>query len=121
MKRSLKILLLIFILILFTGCGSDISCKKKYNDNIKYKVVIDADVVNGKIASSKATIKFENENDAKEICNLNKILNNENVLISCVSKKVVINGFHYLEMDKNANSISKEKFRKNLISQGYSC
>lgn len=118
MKKMLLIVLCIFLL---TGCGNDISCKKIYKDNVEYKVTITADVINGNVTNGKAVMKFNNEKDAKELCNLNKLLSNEKTSIVCAGKMVTINGYEYLEIGESEKTISKDKFEKSLKAQGFKC
>ena len=121
MKKILKVGLLISFVILITGCGSEISCKKTFDDNIKYKVTVTGDVLNGNVVNAKAIMKFNNTKDAKEMCDFNKLIDNEKVVIVCTDKIVTINGYEYLEMDKNGTTISKEHFKNNLKKQGFKC
>ena len=121
MNKCLKICVLIIFVIFLTGCGRDIKCKNTYNGNIKYKVTIEADVVSGNVIDANAVMKFGNEKDAKEICNLKKLISNEKVKIECAGKIVTISGYEYIEMGENDKTISRNQFIKNLEKQGFKC
>lgn len=121
MKKYFRLLIVLFAMILLSGCGKDIECKKTYNGKVKYKVKITADVIDGTVTNSKAVMKFNNSKDAKEMCNFNKLLSNDKVFITCTDRIVTINGYQYLEMNENTKKISKDKFKSNLKSQGFKC
>ena len=121
MKKKIKFLALLLIIFLVTGCGDDINCKKEYNDNIKYKVTIKARVADNRVFQAKAIMKFDKRTDAKNMCNLNKMISNENVSIVCDDNYVYIYGYEYLEMVEGEKSISQNDFLKKLKEQGFTC
>ena len=121
MKKAIKIIGLLLVVFLVTGCGEDIKCKKEVNDNAKYKITVKARVADGKIFQANATLKFNNKKDAKDMCDLNKMITNEDVSIVCDDNYVYIYGYEYLEMATGKKTISKDEFLKSLKKQGFTC
>lgn len=121
MKRKVKLLVFIVFILLMSGCGNDIKCKKEYDGNIKYKVTVKATVADKKIFQAKATMRFNNRTDAKHMCELNKMISNDKVSISCDDNYVYIYGYEYLEMAEGKKSISEKDFLKKMKSQGFKC
>ena len=121
MKKIIKLVSIILVVFLVTGCGDDINCKKEYNDNIKYKVTIKARVSDNKVFQAKAIMRFDKRADAKHMCDLNKMITNENVSIQCDDNYVYIYGYEYLETVSGEKSISKNEFINKLKEQGFTC
>ena len=118
MKKIMKLCFIFLILLVLTGCGSDIKCSRTYDDNVKYKISVTANVSDGKVTNAKAIMKFVLSKDANDVCNLNKLINNEKISIICNDKTVIINGYEFLQ---TGNETSKNDFIKNLESQGFKC
>lgn len=118
---KIKIVFLLIIIIISTGCGNNsLNCKKKYNDKIKYSVKINANSKNNKVISSKAKITFEKASDASDFCEINKMINNEKINVSCYEKEIIIDNYHYIEMGNN-KEIKIKELKARFKQQGFKC
>lgn len=119
--RKIKVILLVMLIFLLTGCGSDIKCTSSYEENIKYEMKITADISKDNIVSSTASMKFENSEDANTMCNLKKLLDLETVEVVCKDKEVLIHNYHKLMFEDNPKVITKDKFVDMLKKDGFKC
>lgn len=122
MKKCLSLISILILLVVASGCGNkNLNCKKSYNNSsngIKYKVNINASVIDNKISTATATMDFSNSDDTSKICELKKLSINDDVKIVCKSKQIII--YNYEKLDNNKD-ISKDKFIKKLENDGFKC
>ncbi len=118
-----KVMLFILIVFILTGCGkNDLECKKTFEGKAKYtvKVIASVDSKTKRITSSTAKMTFKDYGESKGFCELNKMLNNEKVTIVCSGNQVIINNYHYIEID-SGDTITKDELKNRLIDQGFKC
>lgn len=122
MKKYLSLISILILLVVASGCGNkNLNCKKSYNNSsngIKYKVNINASIIDNKISTATATMDFSNSDDTGKICELKKLSINDDVKIVCKSKQIII--YNYEKLDNNKD-ISKDKFIKKLENDGFKC
>ena len=119
--EKIKFILFIMFVFLLTGCGSDIKCTNSYEENIKYKMEVTADISKDNIVNATANMKFENSEAANTMCDLKKLLDLETVEVVCKEKEVIINNYHKLMLLANEKNISKNKFIEKLKKDGFKC
>ena len=119
--KKFKLYLLLSLVFLVTGCGADISCTKKYNDSLKYEIKVTADISKSKVVNSTANFQFKTSEAAMAMCNLNKLIDIENVKVVCKEKQVSINGYEKFLIGNGKTSISKDEFIKLLKDDGFKC
>lgn len=119
--KKVRIILLIFVMFLLSGCGSDIECTNSYNENVKYDMKITADLSNDKVVNATARMKFKNSKDATNMCNLNKLLDLENVQIVCKEEEILIHNYQKIILANEKKSITKNEFIKILEKDGFKC
>jgi len=118
MKKSKFILLIVFSFFI-TGCASDIKCTNSYDELIKYDIEVTADLKDGDIINATARMKFENSKDATTMCNLEKMIDNAEVV--CKETEIVINNYQKLMLTDNEKTISKNEFIKKLEKDKFKC
>lgn len=120
MKKN-KVILLVMLVLLLTGCGTDIKCSNSYEENIKYDMEITADVSKDKVVNATASMKFENSEDATTMCNLKKLMDLETVEVVCREKEVLIRNYQKLMLINNEKDINKKQFVERLKKDGFKC
>ena len=117
-----RIILVLVLVILLTGCGSNsLKCNATYSDTIKYNVKVTSNIKNNKIEGATIRMTFENSEDAANMCGLYKLSKNKKINIHCYAKEVVIKNYEYSLMSENQTTISKDDFIKTLKAQGFKC
>ena len=117
-------LILLFVLIL-TGCGKQkLKCTKEEKKNdTKIKYVLNAIVEIGRVTEAKAQIKFGNETDANNYCEMlnktNTYSNEKKIKYSCDNNIVEIDD--YLDIEEIAKNITRTKFIEKMEQEGYNC
>lgn len=119
MRNIVKLFICFSFISLLTGCGSDFSCSKKYNENVNYKVKVSFDVDNKKnVISSLAVFTFERSDDANNFCEIEKVLG-DNSKITCTNKTVRINNYHQMLSDDK--KISENEMLNILKKDNFKC
>lgn len=119
-----KSILLFLLGILLTGCGNKtvetISCiYQNTNEGTEYKTEVLAEVnKDGIIKNAVATINFQDENLAKEMCS-NLSVANDVKNVKCEEKKITIKNYHKSISGKN--KMTKEDFLEYMDDNRYVC
>ena len=137
MKKVLKCSLLIMVmgvlLLSLVACGGNklTATKETDEDGVKYKEELVISFKNDKADSVKFTFTFENEDDAKSMYDMFKLLNEystddekfaENLkqdgkkLTGEINPKILISDN---DDENDESSLSKENFKKSLEEDGY--
>ena len=99
-----KIFLLLPLLFLLTGCGNKITCTTTISENSSsYKLKIVANLKDDKVTSGKMILIFDNKDNANQICELYKTINDalsesEKIDYTCNGNKLTLNALS-LEAD----------------------
>ncbi len=119
-----KIILLLLLGFILTGCGNKtvetITCiYQNNNESTKYKTEVVAEVNKDNIIkNATATINFQDEDLAKEMCNNFSVVDDaENV--TCKDKKIVIKKYHKSISGKN--DLTKDAFLDYMEDNNYIC
>ena len=119
MKNKFVLVMLVTVVLLLTGCeATSLKCTATYDDTIKYSVKITANIKNKKVSNATLRMTFKNSEDASNMCELNKLNTNKNVLVSCYEKEVIIRNYENL-LSASSNGITKDDFVKELKAQGF--
>lgn len=132
--KKISILICISLLLLLTGCG-----KKKSNevvctgymdeDEVRLGMTVTAKLANDKVSNASVKITFDDEDTAKDYCDLFNLANsyseeNEKISFKCSSKEIVFDDYSsILSTDDDETIIGKTKddFVKYMIEQDLTC
>ena len=108
-----KVLLSIMMCFLLVGCGNTLTCtmEEEGEGTAKVKVKFKDD----KATEMKMTVKFENKDDAKQMCDLYESFGDEETKVKCSGKKVTISS------EEDLPDGTKEEVKKELEEDGYKC
>ena len=99
-----KIVFLLPLLLLLTGCGSQkVTCTATMTEeNEKYELKIVADIKDNKINSGSIVMKFENKDTADQFCSLYEAINSlaeddKKIDYKCNGNEVTFSSLEFLE------------------------
>ena len=106
-----KIMLLVFIMIIMSGCSKTVetlTCSLEVSDYTSEIIAeVDEDAL---IKNATATMKYNDEEEAKRMCGLLKSTGDSNGSLKCNGKEIIIKNFHKSMNGKD--KLTKEEFLK---------
>lgn len=111
-----KIVFLLPLLLLLTGCGSKtVTCTAKVEEEgKKYEAKIIGNLKGDKVESGKMELIFDNKEEAEQTCNLMTALmalasEEEKIDIKCDGKKMTVNSLDFDSDDEEDKLVGKTK------------
>ena len=121
---KLRIMLLVFVVLMFTGCGSSktietLTCtfegtETGYISDITAEVDEDYNIKNATVVMT-----YDDEQEAQRMCNLLKSTGDSQGNLKCNEKEIVIENFH--KSMNGDDKITKEDFLKYMKTSKYTC
>ncbi|MDO4963046.1 MAG: hypothetical protein Q4E75_03000 [bacterium] len=126
--------LLCISLFLLTGCGSkksnEVVCSGSIEeDDVKLGMAVTAKLKDGKVSNASVKMTFDDEDTAKEYCDLFNLANsyseeNEKISFNCSSKEIEFDDYASIlsnDDDDDIIGMTKDDFVKYMIEQDLTC
>lgn len=127
MKKLFTFALLGLSMVMLTGCGKNqITCTgSEEQDGQKIELKVTATPKDGKVTEAEATMTFENEDTAKQMCALFEMANGfaedrKKIDIKCDGKSLTVG--NYLQMQDNEKTeYTEDEFIKLMEDEKLTC
>ena len=118
-----KTILLFTILTLITGCGKRknevLNCTfENKQDNSEFITEVKAEIKENKVINAEATMKYNDKNLAKNMCDILKVAEDSKDNLKCDDYNIYIKNYH---KSISQNEISKDEFLEYMDNQNFVC
>ena len=115
-----KIIILIVILLLATGCKKDKNVFCKYEntgDGLKVVNTLEAEIKNNKVVNATAKMVYDNEETANTMCKIFGVASDSST-VECNGKEIIVKDYHKVISNE---TLTREDLIEYAKQNNYTC